>query len=190
MNEHEKDGLPFSVAAQRSEIEDGETSFTAIVEFNEFLIRRQLLAMESKEIEALRRASEDWLKSERNNSARLRDYALTFLRDHGNRMEELAKVENQKQKRTLKNLPRAAERLCSQKNQTTFRPLARRLDRGRRHTADSCRGTLAGSCLKSSSSKLGKNGLRTTTHPRASPRTFEKMLSRLPSLSAGGSAIS
>ena len=62
MNEHDKDGLPFSIAAQRSESEDNET-VTARVDFNEFLVRRQLLAMESKENRITAWTAEDWLKS-------------------------------------------------------------------------------------------------------------------------------
>ena len=92
MNEHDKYGLPFSLAAQRPEIEDNETNVNTIVDLIELLIRRQLLAMESKEIDSMHRGAENWLKSEKEDLVRLRDYAVSFLHDHANRMEELVKI--------------------------------------------------------------------------------------------------
>jgi ADP-heptose:LPS heptosyltransferase len=125
MDEQHKGGTPFSAPVQRTDNEDNETSFALAGDLKDFLIRRQLLGMESKRIEAVRLESEDWVKAAQAELARRRDRVFAFLRDHSDRIEELAQVERLKQKRALKDLPKTAERYIRQKAKQHFGRLKR-----------------------------------------------------------------
>jgi ADP-heptose:LPS heptosyltransferase len=104
-NQH-KGREPFSAPGQRTDREDTKTSFATAESFNEFLVHRQLLAMESKRIEALFAEAEDSVKAKQNEFPHLRDRAFGFVRAH---------VERPKIKRTLRDLPKTAERYVRQK---------------------------------------------------------------------------
>jgi ADP-heptose:LPS heptosyltransferase len=115
MNKQRKEGAPFSAPGRRTDAEDGRSSFATAKSLNDFLVRRQLLAMESKRIEALLAEAEDAVKAKQNEFPHLRDRAFAFVRDHLAQMEQLVQVERLKQKRTLRDLPKTAERYVRQK---------------------------------------------------------------------------
>ena len=84
-------------------------NFGAVDELNSFLIRRQLLTMESKRIQTVLADTEAEVKVRQGDLVDIRDGVLTALREHLGRQEEVARVESLNRQK-LENLPRNAER--------------------------------------------------------------------------------
>ena len=84
-------------------------NFEAGGELDNFLIRRQLLTVESKRIQTVLAETEAKVKLNQGDFAYLHDRVLTALREHLDRQEEVARVENRSRNR-LENLPKNAER--------------------------------------------------------------------------------
>ena len=79
-------------------------------DLNDFLIRRQLLEMESKRIEEVLAEAEAELKNRQERLIGVRHGASTSLRVHLDQMEELARADQQARVGGLKALPKAVER--------------------------------------------------------------------------------
>ena len=107
-------------ADRRTEKWDNETSSAITGDLKEFLIHRQLLAIENKKIQGLRLEAEASVKAKQDELANLRDRAFAFLGDHSNRMEQVAEVERLRQRGTLKTLPKKLERHIRQKAKQLF----------------------------------------------------------------------
>ena len=86
---------------------------------NNFLIRRQLLAMESQRIQYLLGEAARDLKAKQNNLVAIRDRVLVDLRDHLDHQNELVRMEGLRKKR-LDSLPRAAERYIRRRVKRLF----------------------------------------------------------------------
>ena len=71
MNKQRKEGARFSAPGQRTDGEDGRSSPTTAKSLNDFLIRRQLLAIESNRIETVLAEAEDAVKAKQWGASRL-----------------------------------------------------------------------------------------------------------------------
>jgi hypothetical protein len=120
MNEQFKRPALSLRADRRTEKWDNETSSAIIGDLKEFLIHRQLLAIENKKIQGLRLEAEASVKAKQDDLADLRDRAFAFLGDHSNRKEQAAEVERLRQRGTLKTLPKTLERHIRQKAKQLF----------------------------------------------------------------------
>jgi ubiquinone/menaquinone biosynthesis C-methylase UbiE len=119
MNGKPKPGVRSSSPGQGNNGHDDRFNFKSTDELSRFLIRRQLLMMESKWIQELLIESEADVKLRRGNLTNIRYRVLTSLRAHLDRQEEVARIESVEQQ-TLKNLPRNAERYIRRRGKQLF----------------------------------------------------------------------
>ena len=82
MNEDFKSGAPPSGLVERKNKPDDHAGSATLGDLNEFLIHRQLLAMEAKRIQDLLREAEIELKSKQDHLIDIRDRVLASLRGH------------------------------------------------------------------------------------------------------------
>ena len=110
MNEElEQRGRSSGLGQRKDDKQGNRLNFGAVDELNSFLIRRQLLTMESKRIQTVLADTEAEVKVRQGDLVYLRDGVLTALREHLGRQEEVARVESLNRQK-LENLPRNAER--------------------------------------------------------------------------------
>jgi SAM-dependent methyltransferase len=126
MNEEFKSGaLPRGVAESNDE-QGHHPVFATNADLNDFLIRRQLLAMQSKRIQELLAEAEAELKNRQVRLVDIRHGALASLRDHFAQLEEHARIEKLRRaasltpSQKLKNLPKAAERSIRRRGKQLF----------------------------------------------------------------------
>ncbi len=109
MNGELKPGAVSSGFAQRNDRPGNHPGFATEGGLNEFLIRRQLLGMESRRIKEVLAEADAELKNRQDRLIGVRDGTYAGLRNHLDRLEEQAR-EQQARVGGLKNLPRTAER--------------------------------------------------------------------------------
>ena len=119
MNGKPKSGVRSSGPGQGNNGQDDRFNFQSTDELSRFLIRRQLLMMESKRIQELLIESEADVKLRRGNLNNIRYRVLTSLRAHLDRQENVARIESAEQQK-LKNLPRNAERYIRRRGKQLF----------------------------------------------------------------------
>jgi Glycosyltransferase family 9 (heptosyltransferase) len=119
MNEELKPGAFSSGFVQGSNKRDEGPDFIMTSSLNNFLIRRQLLAIESKRIQYLLGEAARDLKDKKDNIVTIRDRVLVDLRDHLDHQNELVRMEGLRKKR-LDSLPRAAERYIRRRVKRLF----------------------------------------------------------------------
>ncbi len=115
MNEELKPGTLSSGFVQRTNKEDEGPRFATAQDLNNFLIRRQLLTLESKRIKDLLIEAEDEVKAKQNSLDSLRDRVGLSLGEHvalleQHLREELASRERLESGRELKDLLKIGER--------------------------------------------------------------------------------
>ena len=93
MNEEPKSGTLSSGLVQAMDKQDDHSTFVMPGDLNNFLIRRQLLGMESKTIQDLLLEAAGELKAKQDHLVDVRDRVLAALRDHLAHLDELARVE-------------------------------------------------------------------------------------------------
>ena len=198
MNEELEQSARSSGLGQGKDKQDDCPNFEAADELDDFLIRRQLLAMESKRIQTVLADTAAEVKSKQGDLVNLRDRVLTSLRERLHRQEEAARVESARQeevtraesldRQKLENLPKIGGALHSPSGQATFRLPETRLG-AVMDSSDAAPAMGPGWHLpKVQQLWPGRSGLPSTIVPRVSRRAFEKIGSRLLSLSAGGLA--
>ena len=89
--------------------QDGHLNLANLGDLNNFLIRRQLLALEGIRVRELLLEAETDLKGKQDNLLYIRDRVFASLRDHLAHHDELIRIENLRRQR-LENLPRTVER--------------------------------------------------------------------------------
>ena len=124
MNEEFKPGALPSGLVERKNEQDGHPGPATPGDLNNFLIQRQLLAMEGRRIRDLLREAEIELRARQDNLIDVRDRIVGSLRAHLGHLDELAQAENLNRQR-LENLPRMAERYLRPKGKRLFARLKR-----------------------------------------------------------------
>ena len=119
MNEELKPSALSSGLVQGKNTQDGHPSFATPGDFNNFLIRRQLLGMEARRIQELLREAEDELKAKQDHLIDVHDRVLAALRNHLDLQDELARIESLRRQR-LENLPRTVERYIRRRAKKLF----------------------------------------------------------------------
>ena len=119
MNEELKPSALSSGLMQADTKQVERQSFATAHDLNSFLIRRQLLTIESKRIQELLLETEAELTARQANLVDIRDRVLATLRDHLNLQDELARVESLRRQR-LENLPRTVERYIRRRAKKLF----------------------------------------------------------------------
>jgi SAM-dependent methyltransferase len=109
MNEELKPGALSSGLVQGKNKQEEGPRFAMPTDLDNFLIRRQLLVMESQRIQYLLGEAARELKAKQDHIVAIRDRVLVALRDHLNHQNELVRLENLRKKR-LDSLPRTVER--------------------------------------------------------------------------------
>jgi ADP-heptose:LPS heptosyltransferase len=104
MNEELKPGALSSGLVQGKSERDDHPSFAIAGDLNNFLVRRQLLIMESKRIQSILLEANAEVKAKQDHLADIRDRAMPSLRD------QIARRESADNRPKLKDLPRTAER--------------------------------------------------------------------------------
>jgi hypothetical protein len=99
--------------------QDERQSFATAQDLSKFLIRRQLLTIESKRIQELLLEAESELRDKQNNLIVIRDRVVAALRDHLNHQDELARTESLRRQR-LDSLPRTVERYIRRRRKKLF----------------------------------------------------------------------
>ena len=117
MNEELKPSALSSDLVQRKDIQDDSPG--ASDDLNNFLIRRQLLAIEGKRIQELLLEAETELKARQSNLVDTRDRVLSSLRDQLAHLDELARLEILR-RQSLENLPRTVERYIRRRAKKIF----------------------------------------------------------------------
>jgi SAM-dependent methyltransferase len=119
MNEELKPDEVSSGAVQRNDRQGDHPWFATDAELKDFLIRRQLLEMESKRIKEVLDEAEAELKNRQDRLIGVRDGTFASLRNHLERRQEQAR-EQQARAGGLQNLPKAAERYIRRRVKQLF----------------------------------------------------------------------
>ncbi len=120
MNEELKPDAVSSGAVQRNERQGDHPGFATDAELKDFLIRRQLLQMESKRIKEVLDEAEAELKNRQDRLIGVRHGTFTALRNHLERLQEQVR-EQQARVGGLQNWPKAAERYIRRRVKQLFR---------------------------------------------------------------------
>ena len=119
MNEELKPSALSSGLVQRNDKQGDHPEVRDRADLNDFLIRRQLLAMEGKRIQELLREAEAELKARQDRLVGVRDRVLAALRNHLELHEELARIKILGRGQ-LQNLPRTVERYIRRRVKKIF----------------------------------------------------------------------
>ncbi len=130
MNEEFEADAFHSGLVERKNKPDDDSGFATLADLKNFLIRRQLLAIENKRIKELLLEAEKDLKASRHNFIDILDRVLAPLRSHLARLDELARVEILRGQRP-ENLPRMAERYVRHRVKRLFGSLKPRASTGK-----------------------------------------------------------
>ncbi len=115
MNEELKPSALSSGPVEGNDKQDERPSFATPDDLNNFLVRRQLLAMEGRRIEDLLIEAEAELRAKQDHLVDICDRA----RDQLDHLDELARVESLR-RRSLENLPRTVERYIRRRGKKLF----------------------------------------------------------------------